>query len=216
MVDTTGSTGLGPVHHISKLDVRELRPTQITVGLREVAEKREQWRALKKKDRKEFLDSHLVPAVLGPNGAFYITDHHHLARALLDEGWDTVWAAVQADLGNLGRDEFWVVMDHRMWVHPYDADGIRRDFSDVPKRIAALVDDPYRSLAGEVRRRGGFSKDTTPFSEFLWADFFRRRIPESQLREDFVGAVALALELCHTRAAIHLPGWSGTHIDDRT
>ena len=38
-----------------------------------------------------------------------------------------------------------------------------------------LVDDPFRSLAGELRRVGGYAKDTTPFSEFLWADFLRRR-----------------------------------------
>src|SRR5436305_4773273 len=30
-------------------------------------------------------------------------------------------------------------------------------------------DDPYRSLAGEVRRAGGYAKEATPFSEFLWA-----------------------------------------------
>jgi len=27
----------------------------------------------------------------------------------------------------------------------------------------------FRSLAGELRRTGGFAKDTTPFSEFLWS-----------------------------------------------
>jgi hypothetical protein len=43
---------------------------------------------------------------------------------------------------------------------------------DLPKTVAGLIDDPFRSLAGELRRAGGFAKDTTPFSEFLWADFF--------------------------------------------
>ena len=38
--------------------------------------------------------------------------------------------------------------------------------------VAELIDDPFRSLAGELRRAGGFAKDTTPFSEFLWADFY--------------------------------------------
>ena len=45
---------------------------------------------------------------------------------------------------------------------------------DIPKSIDALIDDPFRSLAGGLRRVGGFAKDTTPFSEFLWADFLRR------------------------------------------
>src|SRR3974377_1798791 len=38
------------------------------------------------------------------------------------------------------------------------------------------MDDPFRSLAGELRRAGGFAKDTTPFSEFLWPDFLRRQM----------------------------------------
>jgi hypothetical protein len=46
----------------------------------------------------------------------------------------------------------------------------------IPKSIKGLDDDPFRSLAGELRSAGGFAKDTTPFSEFLWADFLRRRI----------------------------------------
>jgi hypothetical protein len=41
--------------------------------------------------------------------------------------------------------------------------------------VKGLVDGPYRSLAGELRR-GGFAKDTTPVSEFLWVDLLRRRL----------------------------------------
>jgi hypothetical protein len=44
------------------------------------------------------------------------------------------------------------------------------------RSVADLMYDPYRSLAGALRRTGGFAKDTTPYSEFLWADFLRRRI----------------------------------------
>jgi hypothetical protein len=36
---------------------------------------------------------------------------------------------------------------------------------DIPKSVSALVDDPFRSLAGELRRVGGFAKDTTPEAE---------------------------------------------------
>ena len=57
-------------------------------------------------------------------------------------------------------------MDHRRWVHPH-AFGKRYDYRDLPKSIAKLEDDPFRSLAGELHRAGGFSKETAPFSEFL-------------------------------------------------
>ena len=49
-------------------------------------------------------------------------------------------------------------------------------YGDIPKSIEDMADDPFRSLAGALRRKGGYAKDTTPFSEFLWADFLRRRI----------------------------------------
>jgi hypothetical protein len=51
--------------------------------------------------------------------------------------------------------------------------------------VTELIDDPFRSLAGELRRSGGFAKDTTPFSEFLWADFLRRRDKHETVEADF-------------------------------
>jgi hypothetical protein len=71
------------------------------------------------------------------------------------------------------------------------------------------VDDPFRSLAGELRRSGGFAKDTTPFSEFLWADFLRRRIKRKLLDDDFSAALVRALKLAKSSDADFLPGWCG-------
>jgi hypothetical protein len=110
--------------------------------------------------------------VLGPKARHYVVDHHHLARALHDEGVKDVAVTLIANLSKLEQDEFWTVMDNRSWMHPFDSKGQRRHYEDIPKRMTDLVDDPFRSLAGELRRAGGFAKDTTPFSEFLWADFF--------------------------------------------
>ena len=81
--------------------------------------------------------------------------------------------------------------------------------ANLPKALGELADDPYRSLAGEVRHAGGFPKDATPFAEFLWADFFRRRIKLAQLQRDPDVALQTALTLCHSPLAAHLPGWSG-------
>jgi hypothetical protein len=62
-------------------------------------------------------------------------------------------------------------------------EGRRRPYRDLPKSIDKLMDDPFRSLAGELRRAGGFAKDTTPFSEFLWANFLRRRMKRRAVSE---------------------------------
>jgi hypothetical protein len=94
-------------------------------------------------------------------------------------------------------------------MHPFDADGRRRHYEDIPKSMVDLVDDPFRSLAGELRRAGGFAKDTTPFSEFLWADFLRRRMKRKNVEADFDRAIERALQLAKSTDADYLPGWCG-------
>ena len=100
-------------------------------------------------------------------------------------------------------------MDNRNWLHPFDADGRRHPVDDLPRRIGKLTDDPYRSLAGALRRAGGYAKDDTPYSEFLWADFLRRRIKPGLLADNFDAAVERALKIARQRDAAYLPGWAG-------
>lgn len=192
---------------VSPVDISELRPTQITVGMHEVRAKRESWQA--RKDKSEFLGRHMIPVILGPKERHYVIDQHHLARALHDEGQKHVLVSVVTDLRMLERDAFWVFLDNRGWCHPYDQKGVRRQFADIPKSVADLVDDPYRSLAGELRKAGGFAKDTTPFSEFLWADFLRRRIKKAAIKSDFNSALGEAMKLAKSPDAHFLPGWCG-------
>ena len=157
---------------IAAVAIGDLRPTQITVGMREVATKRKRWHELGAKKDEKFLGKHIIPVVLGPKQRPYVVDHHHLARALHDEGVKEVAITVGNNLSGLDREAFWTVMDNRDWMHPYDAEGVRRPYRDIPKTVAELIDDPFRSLAGELRRAGGFAKDTTPFSEFLLGGLF--------------------------------------------
>jgi hypothetical protein len=194
---------------LTTVDIAELRPTQITVGMREVLAKRKRWRETGAKKGEKFLGKHLIPVILGPKKRNYVIDHHHLARALHDEGQTEVAVTVRADLSKLDRDAFWTVMDNRSWMHPFDAKGERRHYKDIPKSVTDLVDDPFRSLAGELRRAGGFAKDTTPFSEFLWADFLRRRMKRKAVERDFDRAMEKAIALAKSPDADYLPGWCG-------
>jgi hypothetical protein len=193
---------------VRPIAIADLRPTQITVGMREVAAKRTRWRQEGKKAA-EFLGKHMIPVVLGPKDRHYVIDHHHLARALHDEGVKHVLVTVVANLGKLDVDAFWFVLDNHSWMHPFDDKGRRRGHADIPKSVSGLVDDPFRSLAGELRRAGGFAKDTTPFSEFLWADFLRRRIKRKAVEDNFDRAVERALQLARSKDAGYLPGWCG-------
>lgn len=151
----------------------------------------------------------MVPVVVGRKERLYLVDHHHLVRALYEEGEKHVLTSIVADLSHLGKDEFWSVMGHRNLVYPFDATGARRPVGDLPRRIGELEDDPFRSLAGAVRDAGGFAKIDAPFSEFLWADFFRRRLDGKRLASSFGEVLAEALGLAHARDARHLPGWCG-------
>jgi hypothetical protein len=199
---------------IDPVPLAELRPTQITVGMREVALKRASWREYTEKKGAEFLGRHMIPVVRGPKGRLHIIDHHHLALALIQEGVEAVMVMVVSDLSTLEPDAFWIFLDNRGWMHPFDTEGKRRGYKDIPKSVRHLKDDPFRSLAGELRRRGGFSKDTTPFSEFLWADFLRRRLKREFVKKYFERALKDALRLAKSKDANFLPGWCGPVTND--
>jgi len=199
---------------VEPIPILSLRPTQMTVGMREVKEKRKRWREHKPKKRAELLGRHMIPVIKGPNDRYYVVDHHHLALALHQEDVKHVLVSVIADLSMVEHRSFWVVMDNHRWVHPYDDEGVRRPFSEIPETVAKLKDDPYRSVAGELRRMGGYATDTTPFSEFLWADFLRHRVSHKEIRRDFDKAMEQALKLAKGKDAIYLPGWCGPADDD--
>jgi hypothetical protein len=189
----------------------ELRPTQMTLGMREVERKRNAWRERDPKDLEKFLGSHMIPVIVGPDRARYLIDHHHLARALLDEGVESVFVTVVADYHKLDFAIFWNMMDYHGWTHPFDAKGRRRDYADLPGTVEEMQDDPYRSLAGELRLIGGFAKDSTPYSEFVWADFLRLRIKPKAVKQDFAAALGVALDLARSEEASYLPGWCAPH-----
>jgi hypothetical protein len=194
---------------LQRVKVGQLRPTQMTVGLREVRRKRDDWHQSGKKLGENFIQSHMVPAIVGPKGRFYIVDHHHLARALHDEGVDEVLVVVLAKLDRLKKQHFWTFLDNSSWVHPYDGKGKRRSYDHLPDTVADLEDDPYRSLAGELRRAGGFAKEGTPYTEFLWADAMRERIGRKVVDKDFDRALEQALKFARSPDADYLPGWCG-------
>jgi hypothetical protein len=102
-----------PILHPTPL--AELRPTQITVGMREVAAKRREWRRKHGDKAGAFLAEHMIPVVLGPNERRYVIDHHHLARALHEEGVVSIATTLVANLSKLDRTAFWVFLDNRGW-----------------------------------------------------------------------------------------------------
>jgi hypothetical protein len=211
------------------LALTRLRCTQITVGMKQVERKQEKLRKLQK-DPTALMDLLLekpIRVVMGPDGNAYIIDHHHLALAMLREGYETAPVDIVKDFSQPGADgkkmsmtEFWKTMEDLKYVHPVDANGKKQPVSAIPQRLTALKDDPYRALAGFVRDEGGFKKVDTPFTEFDWADYFRALIPRDELEKDFEKdvdkAVKKAMKLAHLPGAAHLPGYSPHDVNPAT
>ena len=187
--------------------VADLVPTQMTVGIREVIYKRRRWRDRSSDRAANYLNKLRIPVVLGPNGRLYLIDRHHLTLALHDEGIGELTVSIVANLSTLSIDEFWVSLERQNWIHPFDDEGRRRCYNDMPQTIDSMKDDPFRSLAGAVKRAGGYAKVEVPFSEFKWADFLRCRIPRELLDRDFDRALAIAMNLARGVEAAALPGW---------
>ncbi len=192
--------------------IGDLFPTQMTVGLREVDIKRKRWRERDSDDAAEFLRSHPVPVVVGPEKRYFIVDRHHLIRALQDEGVTNVFISVLASKSELTIDEFWRALELDGWAHPFDKDGKWCRHENIPKSISVLTDDPYRSLAGALKRVGAYFKDKAPFSEFRWADYLRTQIERGIVESDFDRAFAIALKLATSKEAAALPGWKDAEL----
>ena len=194
---------------IQSVVVKSLRPSQIAVGMKLVKAKRKGLRAQEGKPQElvNFILENPIRVIAGPAKQFFIVDHHHLAHALLDEGFKTAPMEILADLSTLPMVEFWKQMEAKGWLHAFDGKGRKKPVCAIPRKVKDLEDDPYRSLAGFVRLGGGFQKSQTPYAEFLWADYYRNKIPMKALKKDFTKALAQAKRLANSPDAAKLPGY---------
>ena len=168
------STRLGD---ICKCNLRDLRPLQGAIGMAEVQVKAN---AIKKDREGEWRDlkNDPIKVVRGPGGEFFVTDHHHGARAWMQAGESTGECELQCDLSTLDPDKFWSVLrDHRL-ARLKDKDGNGVSPGDMPHSIGELTNDPYRSLAYFVRKDHAICRSKMKqkeFAEFEWADWYRNK-----------------------------------------
>lgn len=212
--DCDSGIKLPPEAELFPAEVLLLRPTQLAVGMQQV---RVKMAKVAKKQAKgaEALDTFLrknpIPVVIGPGQSLYLIDHHHLARALYESGVKTCYAGAARDLSSLEVDEFWRQMAAAKCLWPYCREGKRVEEEELPgllpNTVAELQDDPYRSLAALVRKAGGYQKSTKPFSEFMWANYLRPRIPLAlETPDDVVHFVGRGISHATAPDAAVLPG----------
>jgi hypothetical protein len=190
-----------------KHKVLDLRPTQIALGMREVDFRVKKIKDMGKKELDAYLEERKVPVVLAPKDRLLIIDRHHLVRSCWEAGIEEVFVEKKADFRDLGAGELWKTLTEAKWIYPYDQLGHGpHDPIHLPENIKGMADDPYRSLAWAVREEGGFEKCETPFSEFHWANFFRKNLKNHPVAGHYHDALKEALELAKSAHCKHLPG----------
>jgi len=126
----------------------------------------------------------MIPVVLGPDQRHYVVDHHHLARALHEEGVKDILVTVIGDLTMVDREAFWGVMDNKRWVYPYDAK-VRTLPISSRFRNRWSTSRTIRSAASPANCGvpAALPRDTTPFSEFLVGRLLRRKLSRKSVEE---------------------------------
>jgi hypothetical protein len=158
-------------------------------------------------EQRQYLEAHPMPAVRALDENLFITDHHHLARALWETGVEQAFVVLEGEFTSLALPHFWRTMVERHWAHPINERGERRPYREIPRHVHKLRDDVYRSLAAYVREAGGYQKTPTPFAEFAWADWFRSRVTVGPTHADFEQAVKEGVRLARSAEASQLPGY---------
>jgi hypothetical protein len=199
---------------VCQCDLTKLSPLQGAVGLAEVTNKADKLRdKLRKETAKNAPDPWSaalddlrcdpIKVVVGPDGNFYITDHHHGALAwwIVESeskqpriGLCMIQAVKTRDTGEpvpfVTMGDFWAALGRPDvgLVRLRDNHGVAILHDNLPKSVGALkyLDDPYRSLAWKVRKAKGFCrpKGHPEFVEFDWADYFRtdqKNLPEDKV-----------------------------------
>ncbi len=196
-----------------RVNIGDFHPTQITIWMAEVKKKQKHIEALTHEQLHIFREEHIIPAVIGPEGKYYILDHHHMVLALELSGHEHAYCKVMKDLSTVEPKIFWKKMSQARWIHPYDENGKKKPVTEIPKRVQDLKDDPYRSLAACVREKQVFKKTFAPYAEFEWADFFRKHIAPDFVQGHFEEAVYISMGLADSAEAKHLSGWTWTMIN---
>jgi len=180
---------------ISFHDVR-LRPTQSRVGFQWAKYKLDLLKGVERRDSckfptiKDYLKENVIPVVIGPGGEFFLTDDHHLLKALDLFANETRNATQNAKankaksvrndinihlhvLYNWGKEgltekQFWQKMAEHHYVYLRDIHGEPLAPSQLPLSLSAMGDDPWRTVVGFARKLAYFETDSTHYYQFLW------------------------------------------------
>ena len=121
--------------------VSYLHPTQVSVGMAEVRIKADKLKGeFQRRSQSDFLNylrkhNKVEPVTIGPQGIFYITDHHHPARALFDVGVSNTYCTIIDNLSHTKPDDFWKQLEANNKVYLKDRNGNSITPHDLPTSV---------------------------------------------------------------------------------
>lgn len=211
VADTCHSNDKPSSDSTCQLGIDELHPTQFSVGsiavdCKVLDIKSKVQKSSGKKTRKAMDDylsqsKHWIPTVIGPDGIFYIIDHHHLLTALWRSNLKgihpddiqvnvLITASYKDETSSIA--EFWSKLLSSDDVYNIDNKGLAHmNFSLLPNHVDKLLNDPFRTLSRWVRESCGYVKQGVSqcnsirpdpphyaphFMEFYWGNFFRQQL----------------------------------------
>lgn len=203
---------------LTAIDIDDLHPTQLTLGMDEVRERTRKISQLAAPQLDALREEKAVPHVIGPDKRIYMVDHHHFCRVMHDLGQGTVLLGeTLADWSGLSLEKFWRKMEKSNRCWPIDIDGNRRPCIKIPAHIKDLTDNPWRTLARHVRgdayrvkeKVGGKDQGKVNFLEFQWGNYYRSFMTTRLLETDIRLAEELAVKVSSFDEARDLPGYRG-------
>ncbi|WP_035060772.1 ParB-like protein [Andreprevotia chitinilytica] len=196
-----------PVGDYCQLPFTKLHPTQPAIGLMQVEDEMQSYTGKTPQELDQLMRKKEIPVVIGPKGRFYLTDRHHLSSALWRLHVPTATVMVIGKIND--PKQFWPQMQERHWAWLYDQHGAPLPPKQLPKSLADLKDDPYRSLAGYAASADYYGKaEHAYFVEFAWARYFGDKLDWQPINRDNLAATMETIKpLVCLPAASELPGY---------
>ena len=201
-----------PGQELLELPILSLQPTQLCVGLAEVASRIADFEADSLKQRRDYLGTKPVPLVRSRSGAVWMVDRHHRLRALAQiDPAATAFGYVALEVDSDERATVLEQLHQRGWLYLYDGRGLGPlNPAVLPANLLGLQDDPYRSLVWKLKKEKVIeAAPLIPFHEFRWGAWLRSRTLPPFSSQRLEPALPAARALARSNAASHLAGWKG-------
>jgi hypothetical protein len=166
--------------------IEQLRPTQPEVGMREVERKTEKVEKARERGD-EYLEElkreKIVPVVIGPDGGFYLVDHHHSTLAFQNAGEKKVYIQIIANWSDLSQGKpseirlrsFWnkMIAECKAWTRRENGTEVDPMGPGWPRRLDDCGDSPLRALVSELIDDELLEKKAVNFFEFQVAEILK-------------------------------------------